>query len=213
MKPSPRRIGSSPSSLNADLESSTPPQKSWMTSGRREQMRTERIDFSPTPSVDYSSLLRSGFRFISSFTHSLSSSADLEASAAGLVHGRAQRGRRQSVCLRVRSDPLAAHHTVAQTRRSSSCVRRCCRYNSTGLVGNVENTDIGLHIANNMRLNLDGPSRRLLGFYSPQTDPDFSPISIVISIELNKHLHSWFDPGAGKQPNRRIGLAHYHGDF
>ncbi|KAG0665215.1 hypothetical protein C6P46_000314 [Rhodotorula mucilaginosa] len=63
-------------------------------------------------------------------------------------------------------------------------------YNSTGLVGNVENTDIGLHIANNMRLNLD-----------------------VISIELNKHLHSWFDPGAGKQPDRRIGLAHYHGDF
>lgn len=37
--------------------------------------------------------------------------------------------------------------------------RRSCpylRYNSTGLVGNVENTDIGWHIAENMRLNLDG---------------------------------------------------------
>ncbi|GAA5874102.1 hypothetical protein JCM3774_001606, partial [Rhodotorula dairenensis] len=63
-------------------------------------------------------------------------------------------------------------------------------YNSTGLVGNVENTDIGLHIANNMGLNLD-----------------------VISIELNKNLHGWFDPDAGKQPDRRTGLGHYHGDF
>ncbi|GAA5987974.1 hypothetical protein JCM10908_007295 [Rhodotorula pacifica] len=63
-------------------------------------------------------------------------------------------------------------------------------YNSTGLVGNVENTDIGLHIANNMRLNLD-----------------------VITIELNKNLRDWFDADAGKQPDRRIGLAHYHGDF
>lgn len=30
------------------------------------------------------------------------------------------------------------------------------RHNSTGLIGNVENTDVGTHIATNMGLNLDG---------------------------------------------------------
>lgn len=35
----------------------------------------------------------------------------------------------------------------------------------------------------------------------------------VITIELNKNLGSWFDPNEGKQPDRRAGLAHYHGDF
>ncbi|BGP25216.1 vacuolar alkaline phosphatase [Rhodotorula toruloides] len=65
-------------------------------------------------------------------------------------------------------------------------------YNSTGLTGNVENTDIGLHIAENMRLNLD-----------------------VVTIELGKGQSSWFDAKAGNETTRArtTGLGHYHGDF
>ncbi|GAA6055300.1 hypothetical protein JCM3770_004828 [Rhodotorula araucariae] len=63
-------------------------------------------------------------------------------------------------------------------------------YNSTGLTGNVENTDIGAHIAQNMGLNLE-----------------------VVTIELQKG--SWFDASAGNGTTRTrtSGLQHYHGDF
>ncbi|GJN91046.1 hypothetical protein Rhopal_004061-T1 [Rhodotorula paludigena] len=63
-------------------------------------------------------------------------------------------------------------------------------HNSTGLTGNVENTDIGEHIAHNMGLNLE-----------------------VVTVELSKSRDRWFDPKAGKEANRTTGLAHYHGDL
>lgn len=66
-----------------------------------------------------------------------------------------------------------------------------------------------------MRLNLDGPfsagSRSVSSFFADRTA--MAPSNLVISIELNKNLHGWFDPDAGKQPDHRTGLAHYHGDF
>ncbi|GAA5897799.1 hypothetical protein JCM6882_000100 [Rhodosporidiobolus microsporus] len=63
-------------------------------------------------------------------------------------------------------------------------------YNSTGLTGNVENFDIGEHIAHNMGLNLE-----------------------VVTTELSKQ--SWFDSlrTKGNATERTSGLQHYHGDF
>ncbi|GAA5899078.1 hypothetical protein JCM8208_002998 [Rhodotorula glutinis] len=63
-------------------------------------------------------------------------------------------------------------------------------YNSTGLSGNVDNTDVGLHIAATMGL-------------VPQ----------VVTIELNKGGASWFNATAGNSTSRTSGLSHYHGDF
>ncbi|GAA6018024.1 hypothetical protein JCM10207_002744 [Rhodosporidiobolus poonsookiae] len=63
-------------------------------------------------------------------------------------------------------------------------------HNSTGLTGNVENTDIGLHIANNMGLHWE-----------------------VVTLELNKNAPTWFEPLAGNATSRTSGLGHYHGDF
>ncbi|GAA6043897.1 hypothetical protein JCM8097_004295 [Rhodosporidiobolus ruineniae] len=63
-------------------------------------------------------------------------------------------------------------------------------YNSTGLVGNVENIDIGEHIAQNMGLHLD-----------------------VVTLELEKSASRWFDANAGNATMRTSGLQHYHGDF
>ncbi|BGP40685.1 vacuolar alkaline phosphatase [Rhodotorula kratochvilovae] len=59
-------------------------------------------------------------------------------------------------------------------------------HNSTGLTGNVENTDIGEHIAHNM---------------------------VLVTIELAKGAKSWFDASAGNGTSRTSGLQHYHGDF
>ncbi|GAA5940885.1 hypothetical protein JCM1841_000415 [Sporobolomyces salmonicolor] len=63
-------------------------------------------------------------------------------------------------------------------------------YNSTGLTGNVENIDIGEHIAHNMGLNLD-----------------------VVTIELNQNLQSWFSDTLGQSTSRTSLLKHYHGDL
>ncbi|GAA5864061.1 hypothetical protein JCM1840_000690 [Sporobolomyces johnsonii] len=63
-------------------------------------------------------------------------------------------------------------------------------YNSTGLTGNVENVDIGEHIAHNMGLNLD-----------------------VVTIELKQALQSWFSDTLGQSTSRTSLLKHYHGDF
>ncbi|GAA5839130.1 hypothetical protein JCM11251_003684 [Rhodosporidiobolus azoricus] len=63
-------------------------------------------------------------------------------------------------------------------------------YNATGLTGNVENFDIGEHIAHNMGLNLE-----------------------VVTSELAKK--SWFEAlrTKGNATQRTSGLQHYHGDF
>ncbi|KAM0789355.1 hypothetical protein ACM66B_000186 [Microbotryomycetes sp. NB124-2] len=64
--------------------------------------------------------------------------------------------------------------------------------NASGIAGNVENTDIGEHIAHMMGLNLD-----------------------VVTLELNKNL-GWHHTTLGKSPSskaNRTQVAHYHGDF
>ncbi|KAK4048214.1 vacuolar alkaline phosphatase [Microbotryomycetes sp. JL201] len=64
--------------------------------------------------------------------------------------------------------------------------------NASGIAGNVENTDIGEHIAHMMGLNLD-----------------------VVTLELNKNL-GWHHTTLGNSPSNsknRTQVAHYHGDF
>ncbi|GAA5851701.1 hypothetical protein JCM8547_001179 [Rhodosporidiobolus lusitaniae] len=63
-------------------------------------------------------------------------------------------------------------------------------HNSTGLVGNVENVDIGEHIAHTMGLNLE-----------------------VVTSELVKTSSKWLRAAAGNSTERTSGLQHYHGDF
>ncbi|GAA5987469.1 hypothetical protein JCM11641_003839 [Rhodosporidiobolus odoratus] len=63
-------------------------------------------------------------------------------------------------------------------------------HNSTGLTGNVENTDIGQHIAHTMGVHHE-----------------------VVTLELNEKLASWFKPEAGNSTGQTSVLKHYHGDF
>ncbi|GAA5977220.1 hypothetical protein JCM5350_003260 [Sporobolomyces pararoseus] len=78
-------------------------------------------------------------------------------------------------------------------------------HNSTGLKGCVDNTEVGEFIAHTMGLNLDA---------NPLSLSLAIGMKLVVTLELNKNLKSWFNPNAGNiTTNQTSSLKHYEGDF